>query len=352
MFWFSLFSLFSDPSPRRSYLGDNKYYGDVHLTPALILPTTLPHSVPSVTSVSSSTNRADRESETPSITSSIYSLTLVTPSNESSLTPHESGAEESFPSSSLTTPPSSPDDEKSSSNQMNHLKIVESLNPPPPPPPTRPEKTKSIYTKPICELKPLSHIDHSSQINSSMTTKDVANNNNNTTVANNINNNNNISNNNKNIGLTLTSQAVIDANKQKKKKISEEELMDKLRSIVTIGDPNRKYSKIEKIGQGASGTVYTAIEISTGMEVAIKQMNLAQQPKKELIINEILVMRENKHPNVVNYLDSYLVGDELWVVMEYLPGGSLTDVVAETCMDEGQIAAVLRYNLLISLINH
>ncbi|XP_016303456.1 serine/threonine-protein kinase PAK 1-like [Sinocyclocheilus anshuiensis] len=138
--------------------------------------------------------------------------------------------------------------------------------------------------------------------------------------------------------------------KTRKKKMTDEEILEKLHvlrspsagSIVSVGDPKKKYTRFEKIGQGASGTVYTAIDIATGQEVAIKQMNLQQQPKKELIINEILVMRENKNPNIVNYLDSYLVGDELWVVMEYLAGGSLTDVVTETCMDEAQIAAVCR----------
>ncbi|XP_034969655.1 serine/threonine-protein kinase PAK 3 isoform X2 [Zootoca vivipara] len=129
---------------------------------------------------------------------------------------------------------------------------------------------------------------------------------------------------------------------RKKSKMTDEEILEKLRSIVSVGDPKKKYTRFEKIGQGASGTVYTAIDVATGQEVAIKQMNLQQQPKKELIINEILVMRENKNSNIVNYLDSYLVGDELWVVMEYLAGGSLTDVVTETCMDEGQIAAVCR----------
>lgn len=128
----------------------------------------------------------------------------------------------------------------------------------------------------------------------------------------------------------------------KRRKMTDEEIMAKLRTIVTVGDPKKKYTKFEKIGQGASGVVFTALEIATGNEVAIKQMNLSQQPKKELIINEILVMRENKHPNIVNYVDSYLVGEELWVVMEFLAGGSLTDVVTETCMDEGQIAAVSR----------
>uniref|UniRef100_A0A2I3SIE3 non-specific serine/threonine protein kinase n=1 Tax=Pan troglodytes TaxID=9598 RepID=A0A2I3SIE3_PANTR len=133
-----------------------------------------------------------------------------------------------------------------------------------------------------------------------------------------------------------------DVKQKKKPKMSDEEILEKLRSIVSVGDPKKKYTRFEKIGQGASGTVYTAMDVATGQEVAIKQMNLQQQPKKELIINEILVMRENKNPNIVNYLDSYLVGDELWVVMEYLAGGSLTDVVTETCMDEGQIAAVCR----------
>uniref|UniRef100_A0A8C4U859 non-specific serine/threonine protein kinase n=1 Tax=Falco tinnunculus TaxID=100819 RepID=A0A8C4U859_FALTI len=133
-----------------------------------------------------------------------------------------------------------------------------------------------------------------------------------------------------------------DVKQKKKPKMSDEEILEKLRSIVSVGDPKKKYTCFEKIGQGASGTVYTAMDVATGQEVAIKQMNLQQQPKKELIINEILVMRENKNPNIVNYLDSYLVGEELWVVMEYLAGGSLTDVVTETCMDEGQIAAVCR----------
>jgi hypothetical protein len=36
----------------------------------------------------------------------------------------------------------------------------------------------------------------------------------------------------------------------RKKKMSDEEILERLRTIVSVGDPNRKYTKMEKIGQG------------------------------------------------------------------------------------------------------
>ncbi|KND88170.1 Serine/threonine-protein kinase MST20 [Tolypocladium ophioglossoides CBS 100239] len=118
-----------------------------------------------------------------------------------------------------------------------------------------------------------------------------------------------------------------------------------LKRICNEGDPREVFRGFTKIGQGASGGVFTGYERGTNRLVAIKQMNLEQQPKKDLIINEILVMKDSSHPNIVNFIDSYLCGGELWVVMEFMEGGSLTDVVTFNIMTEGQIASVCRETL-------
>jgi len=91
----------------------------------------------------------------------------------------------------------------------------------------------------------------------------------------------------------------------------------------------------------ASGHVYVAKTLATGKKVAIKEMDLSHQPRKELIVNEILVMKESQHPNIVNFLESYLVkSNELWVVMEYMEGGALTDIIENNTLEEDQISSI------------
>ncbi|KAJ3354626.1 Protein kinase [Allomyces javanicus] len=128
--------------------------------------------------------------------------------------------------------------------------------------------------------------------------------------------------------------------KRKTPRMTIPQVCEKLRTVVSSDDPS-VYIKQKKIGQGASGSVYVAKHAITGVRVAIKQMDLNSQPRPESIVNEIIVMKESQHANIVNYLDSFLVRQELWVVMELMEGGALNDIIdSNSHMVEPQIAAI------------
>lgn len=82
--------------------------------------------------------------------------------------------------------------------------------------------------------------------------------------------------------------------------------------------------------------------VESGRQVAVKKMDLRKQQRRELLFNEVVIMRDYHHPNIVETYSSFLVNDELWVVMEYLEGGALTDIVTHSRMDEEQIATVCK----------
>ncbi|TKX25541.1 serine/threonine-protein kinase-like protein 2 [Elsinoe australis] len=145
---------------------------------------------------------------------------------------------------------------------------------------------------------------------------------------------------------------------QRMSSMTDAQVMERLRDVVSKERPLDSYNKQKKIGQGASGSVYVARiresatsptarqllrEHGPRAQVAIKQMDLRNQPRKELIVNEIIVMKDSKHPNIVNFLDSFLQEEtnELWVVMEFMEGGALTDVIDNNpSIGEDQIATI------------
>ena len=160
------------------------------------------------------------------------------------------------------------------------------------------------------------------------------------------------------IALTAKKPVEERAKEVRMSSMTESEVMAKLKQVVSKDNPMESYSKQKKIGQGASGSVYVA-RVKEGAsspiareiyrthgpkgQVAIKQMDLRNQPRKELIVNEIIVMKDSKHPNIVNFLDSFLQeqNNELWVVMEFMEGGALTDVIDNNpVITEDQIATI------------
>ncbi|XP_065363925.1 serine/threonine-protein kinase PAK mbt [Calliphora vicina] len=125
-------------------------------------------------------------------------------------------------------------------------------------------------------------------------------------------------------------------------RLTHEQFRSALQMVVSAGDPRENLDNFMKIGEGSTGTVCIATDKSTGRQVAVKKMDLRKQQRRELLFNEVVIMRDYHHPNIVETYSSFLVNDELWVVMEYLEGGALTDIVTHSRMDEEQIATVCK----------
>jgi serine/threonine-protein kinase 24/25/MST4 len=109
-------------------------------------------------------------------------------------------------------------------------------------------------------------------------------------------------------------------------------------------DPKERYDLTEQIGQGGFGYVYKALDRVSGAVVACKLINLDDASDElEDVQQEISIMSNCQCTQLTQYYTSFLSGSQLWIVMEYLEGGSLSDLLAHSGpLDEPTIAYVMR----------
>ena len=87
-------------------------------------------------------------------------------------------------------------------------------------------------------------------------------------------------------------------------------------------DPLKYFTHLRKLGSGASGTVYSALDTRNNKSVALKVAPISELVE---LTNEIAMQAMSTHDNIVSYIETFATSSEICIVMEYIQGGSLTD---------------------------
>ncbi|PIN15736.1 Serine/threonine protein kinase [Handroanthus impetiginosus] len=105
-----------------------------------------------------------------------------------------------------------------------------------------------------------------------------------------------------------------------------------------------RFRDLELIGRGSFGDVYKGFDKELKKEVAIKVIDLEESEDEiEDIQKEIAVLAECRSPYITDYYGSFLHQTKLWIIMEYMAGGSVADLIQPNQpLDEVSIACIVR----------
>ena len=115
-----------------------------------------------------------------------------------------------------------------------------------------------------------------------------------------------------------------------------------------------KYEKICDIGKGSFGIVSKVRRIADSRTLVWKELNYGKMSEKEkqMIVSEVNILRELRHPNIVKYYDRIIDKEQskIYIVMEYCEGGDISKMIKNCKKEKTFIPEEIIWSILAQMI--
>ncbi|TMW43987.1 hypothetical protein DOY81_010930 [Sarcophaga bullata] len=108
-----------------------------------------------------------------------------------------------------------------------------------------------------------------------------------------------------------------------------------------LGDPSLKPLKV--LGAGSFGRVFLCKHRNTQM-VCVKRI-IVHNPRQDMkmIMEEVYIISQLRHPNIIQFIGSFVHAGTVNIIMEYAPHGTLLDIIGKARPDGFSNGIILRY---------
>ena len=114
-------------------------------------------------------------------------------------------------------------------------------------------------------------------------------------------------------------------------------LIDKGGEKVNVGSKLSDFTIVKNLGEGHFGSVKLVTSKLTNKLYAMKEINQSRyqtEKQRKLVMKEIKLLENLHHPHVITYFNSFVENNNFYIIIEYINGGSLEDLLIENIKQE------------------
>ena len=131
-------------------------------------------------------------------------------------------------------------------------------------------------------------------------------------------------------------------------------LIDKGGEKVNVGSKLSDFTIVKDLGEGHFGSVRLVTSKLTKKLYAMKEINSSRyktEKQRQVVMKEIKLLENLHHPHVITYFNSFKEKDKFYIIIEYINGGSLEDLLIENIQKKKMISEKTIWDLLIQALS-